>query len=91
MKELLGNKAFTSAQLSAMQGASKTSKTAGSEDFAYISQKVPSVMIALAAGQPDKGYKYPQHHPMVKFDETALSVGSAVYAYSAFKWLAEHK
>lgn len=91
MKELLGDKAFTSAQLSAMQGASKTSKTAGSEDFAYISQKVPSVMIALAAGQPDKGYKYPQHHPMVKFDETALSVGSAVYAYSAFKWLAEHK
>ena len=91
MKELLGNKAFTSAQLSAMQGASKTSKTAGSEDFAYISQRVPSVMIALAAGQPDMGYKYPQHHPMVKFDETALSVGSAVYAYSAFKWLAEHK
>lgn len=91
MKELLGNKAFTSAQLSAMQGASKTSKTAGSEDFAYISQNVPSVMIALAAGQPDMGYKYPQHHPMVKFDETALSVGSAVYAYSALKWLAEHK
>ncbi len=91
MKELLGDKAFTSAQLSAMQGASKTSKTAGSEDFAYISQKVPSVMIALAAGQPDKGYKYPQHHPMVKFDETALSVGSAVYAYSALRWLAEHK
>lgn len=91
MKELLGNKAFTSAQLSAMQGTSKTSKTAGSEDFAYISQKVPSVMIALAAGQPDMGYKYPQHHPMVKFDERVLSVGSAVYAYSALKWLAEHK
>lgn len=91
MKELLGNKAFTSAQLSAMQGASKTSKTAGSEDFAYISQRVPSVMIALAAGQPDMGYKYPQHHPMVKFDERVLSVGSAVYAYSALKWLAEHK
>lgn len=91
MKELLGNKAFTSAQLSAMQGASKTSKTAGSEDFAYISQRVPSVMIALAAGQPDMGYQYPQHHPMVKFDERVLSVGSAVYAYSALKWLAEHK
>ena len=91
MKELLGDKAFTSAQLSAMQGASKTSKTAGSEDFAYISQRVPSVMIALAAGQSEKGYKYPQHHPMVKFDETALSVGSAVYAYSALRWLAEHK
>ncbi|MGM9935833.1 MAG: M20 family metallopeptidase [Candidatus Ornithomonoglobus sp.] len=91
MKELLGGGAFSAAQLSAMQGTSGASKTAGSEDFAYISHKVPSVMLALAAGQPEKGYIYPQHHPKVKFDEDALSVGSAVYAYSAFRWLEDHK
>ncbi|MGN1116315.1 MAG: amidohydrolase, partial [Candidatus Ornithomonoglobus sp.] len=61
------------------------------EDFAYISHKVSSVMLALAAGQPEKGYIYPQHHPKVKFDEAALSVGSAVYAYAAFRWLEDHK
>lgn len=91
-KELLGSgKAFTSGELSRQGGGQKASKTAGSEDFAYVSQKVPSVMIALAAGQPDNGYCYPQHHPMVKFDESALPVGSAIYAYTALRWLEDHK
>ena len=88
-KELLGKQAFTVAELKAMSGGS-SSKSAGSEDFAYVSQEVPSVMLALAAGQPEKGYRYPQHHPMVKFDEDALSAGSAVYAYTALRWLEEH-
>ena len=89
VKELLGpGKAFTVAELSAMGGGS--SKSAGSEDFAYVSQAVPSVMLALAAGQPDKGFCYPQHHPMVKFDEDALAGGSAVYAYVALRYLEEH-
>ena len=61
------------------------------EDFAYVSQEVPSIMLALAAGQPEKGYGYPQHHPMVRFDEDALVNGSAVYAYTAMRWLEEHK
>ena len=91
VKELLGpGKAFSVTELNAMGGGS-SSKTAGSEDFAYVSQQVPSVMLALASGQPDKGYCYPQHHPMVKFDESALPGGSAVYAYTAMRWLEEHK
>ena len=90
--ELLGEgKAFSVAQLNSMGGGQKSSKSAGSEDFAYVSQKVPSVMFALAAGQPDKGYVYPQHHPMVKFDEDALPIGSALYAYTALRWLEEHR
>ena len=83
--------AFTAGQLAAMAGSGKTSKTSGSEDFAYVSHEVPSIMIALAAGQPEKGYSYPQHHPKVKFDEEALSIGSAVYAYTAMRYLEEHK
>lgn len=91
MTELLGNeKALSAAKLNEA-GGGQGSKTAGSEDFAYISQAVPSVMLALAAGQPEKGYCYPQHHPMVKFDESVLACGSAVYAYAALRWLAEHK
>ena len=92
VKELLGEScAFSVAKLHALGGGSSSSKSAGSEDFAYVSQKVPSIMLALAAGQPEKGYKYPQHHPMVKFDEDALDKGSAVYAYTALRWLEEHK
>lgn len=90
--ELIGqDKCFTPAMIQKMAGQKKTLKTAGSEDFAYVSQKVPSVMLALAAGQPEKGYIYPQHHPKVKFDEEALPVGSMVYAYTAMQWLKEHK
>ena len=90
VKELLApGRAFSVAELAAMGGGA-SGKSAGSEDFAYVSQKVPSVMLALAAGQPAKGYCYPQHHPMVTFDEEALADGSAVYAYTAMRWLEEH-
>jgi hippurate hydrolase len=91
VKELMGpEKAFSVAQLNAMSGGKKSSGAAGSEDFAYVSQEVPSIMLALAAGQPEKGFSYPQHHPMVRFDEEALAGGSAVYAYTAMRWLQEH-
>lgn len=90
-KELLGDTmAFTVARLNAMSGGGSASKSAGSEDFAYVSQEVPTVMIALAAGHPSEGYLYPQHHPMVRFDEKALPYGSAIHVYSALRWLEEH-
>lgn len=90
MKELLGEKkAFSVTQLKAMAG-STSSSGAGSEDFAYISQEIPSIMLALAAGQPELGYPYPQHHPKVKFDESVLPIGSAVYTYAALRWLEEN-
>lgn len=92
VEELLGkNMAFSTADFINLSEKTKSSKSAGSEDFAYISHEVPSIMLALAAGQPQKGYKYPQHHPMVKFDETALAYGSAIYTYTAMRWLMEHK
>lgn len=92
VKELLGpSKAFTAGALNAMAGEGKASKSAGSEDFAYISQEVPAIMLAFAAGKPDDGYCYPQHHPKAKFDESVLPSGSAVYAYTAMRWLEEHK
>lgn len=92
MTELLGQgHAFSVAELQAMSGGGSSSKSAGSEDFAYVSQEVPSIMLALAAGQPQKGHCYPQHHPQVTFDEDALDKGCAVYAYAAMRWLEEHK
>ena len=91
LNELLGPSRTLAAQLNAMSGGGKASKSTGSEDFAYVSQKVPSIMFALAAGTPQDGYCYPQHHPKVKFDEAILSEGSAVYAYTAMRWLEEHK
>lgn len=89
-KELLGTeRAFSTARLKAMSPNAASSKTVGSEDFAYVSHEVPSIMLALAAGEPKNGYCYPQHHPMVKFDESVLVPGSCVYAYTAMRWLEE--
>ena len=98
-KDLLGPQmAFSKGDLEAMASAQtgtsangrKAAKATGSEDFAYFSQEVPSIMLALAGGKASDGYIYPQHHPKVLFDETALSYGASVYAWSAMKWLAEH-
>jgi hippurate hydrolase len=61
----------------------------GSDDFAYISREVPSITIALAAGEPEKGFSHPQHHPKVMFDEECLPVGAAIYAHIAAEWLKE--
>ena len=47
-------------------------------------------MLALAAGQPEKGYVHPLHHPKVTFDPAALAPGTAVYAYTALRWLEDH-
>ena len=81
--------AFTAGKLTA--GATGNApKENGSEDFAYISHEIPTIMIALAAGHPEEGYRYPLHHPKVKFDEDALPIGAAIYAYTALRWLAEH-
>lgn len=86
LKDLLGaNRAFTTAELS----GGKPARGGGSEDFAYVSHEVPSLMLALAAGEPSKGYVYPQHHPKVKFDESILSTGAAVFVDCALQYLRE--
>ena len=80
---------YTAGQLRAMSKVAD-SKSGGSEDFAYISREIPTIMLALAAGQNDNGYRYPLHHPKVTFDEDVLPVGAAIYAYTALRWLEEH-
>ena len=63
------------------------SKVQGSEDFAYISQAVPSVSVAIAAESIKDGFTLPLHNPKVTFDERALEVGCKVFAYNAIKLL----
>ena len=84
MKELLGDGAMSMAAL----GGPKVG--GGSEDFAFVSCKVPTVGMFLSAGSPEEGYVYSQHHPKVTFDDSILYRGSAAYAYFAARWLEEH-
>lgn len=63
----------------------------GSEDFAFVSVKVPTVGLFLGAGNANEGFLYPQHHPKARFDDSVLYIGAASYAYFAYRWLAEHR
>lgn len=63
----------------------------GSEDFAHVAEKVPSVPLFLSAGSTQDGYTRPAHHPEVRFSESVLPIGTAAHTYAAIRWLQEHK
>ncbi|MBE5811019.1 MAG: amidohydrolase [Clostridiales bacterium] len=83
LRELLGEQCV----LLSHELGGDAKKSSGSEDFANISHAVPSLMVALAAGEPDKGYVFPAHHPKTRFDEAVLPIGAAVYAAMAIRAL----
>lgn len=62
----------------------------GSEDFAFVSDLVPSTLLGLGASVEPKS-PYGQHHPKVQFNENCLPVGAAAEAQVAIQWLKEHK
>ncbi|MCF0121027.1 MAG: amidohydrolase, partial [Oscillospiraceae bacterium] len=47
------------------------------EDFAIISEEVPSIMLGLSLGSPSEGYCYGGHQPKVIFNDTAFWRGTA--------------
>ena len=79
MQELIGQGAMQMAQ-----------GGGGSEDFAFISHKVPTVGLFMAAGNPNEGYEYNIHNPKLKLDDSILWTGSAAHAYVAMRWLEEN-
>ena len=90
MPPRISEQALSPSDLQALSPPAKAIKATGSEDFAYLSHKIPSVMIALAAGNSENGFLYPLHHPKVTFDENVLAYGAGIYAYTAMRWLEEH-
>jgi hippurate hydrolase len=69
----------------------QTKKISASEDFGYLSNEIPTLMLNLSAEEEQDGQGYPQHHPKVRFDENVLVTGAALYANTAIEWLKEHK
>ncbi|MDE6384678.1 MAG: amidohydrolase [Eubacterium sp.] len=61
----------------------------GSEDFASYTYEIPCSYLVIGAGtaQENELYGKPMHNSGVVFNEDILPIGSAVYAYSAIKWL----
>lgn len=81
-KELLGAE-----NVKGFDAVYPSGRMTGSEDFGYVSEKVPALMMALGGGSPEEGFPYPQHHPKVNFCEDVFYIGAAVYANTAIEWL----
>lgn len=62
----------------------------GSEDFAFISHKIPTISMYMASGNSAEGYHYNIHNPKLTLDDSILWKGSATHAYVAMRWLEEH-
>lgn len=60
---------------------------AGTEDFSYVTEKVPSMYIWLGGGVENNPSL---HNPNVIFDEDAMPIGSSVLANCAIKWLGKN-
>lgn len=62
-------------------------KAMASDDFGFISERVPSGYYLLGAAINDFTKLYNQHDPRVMFNEDALPIGSALYATVALNAL----
>ena len=60
-------------------------KGGGSEDFAYVSRRIPSLMLCISAESKKEGYTEPLHSPMVRFSEEAIPYGAMAYVLCAFE------
>ena len=62
-----------------------------SDDFALITERIPSAYMYLSAGYQDERGAYSSHNPKVQFNEDVLPVGAACLAHCAKQWLKHHK
>ena len=58
-----------------------------SEDFALVTEQIPSVFMYLSAGFLDERGAVPAHNPKVQFNEDVLPIGAACLAQCATEWL----
>lgn len=60
---------------------------AGTEDFGYVTDKVPGMFVTLGVGGKEHA---PMHNPNMVVDEEMLPVGAAIHAKVAIEWLSAH-
>lgn len=61
-------------------------KPCGTEDFAIVSEKVPTAYLRLGAGGIDEGYERSSHDPKMILNEDVLPIGAAIYSNACEKF-----
>lgn len=90
----INNAALTQELMPVLQQVAEAGKVnlappmTGTEDFGYVSERIPSVFLILGAGSPDA---YPHHNPRMTLDESVFYQGTALYAGCAIHWLKNRK
>ena len=51
----------------------------GGEDFSAFSDIVPATYVHIGAGNEEKGYDYPHHHPKFAIDEESFLIGVKMF------------
>lgn len=75
------------AEMVGEENIQKMPPMAGTEDFSYVAEEVPSTFLILGAGGPDQ---YPHHNPRMVLDESVFYKGAAIHANCAMEWLNKH-
>jgi len=65
--------------------------TMGSEDFAFMMERVPGCFVFVGSANAELGLNYNHHHPKFDVDEQALSQAAALMAQSAIEILNSNK
>ncbi|MDD6299023.1 M20 metallopeptidase family protein [Hornefia butyriciproducens] len=65
----------------------KTAPMSGTEDFGYVTERVPGMAVWLGAGTESSA---PLHNPDMQLDEDCLPIGAAIYVNAAWGWLRNH-
>jgi len=63
--------------------------TMGSEDFAFVLEKVPGCFFFVGSANPEKGLDAAHHHPKFDIDETALVSGAALLTASIIELMSK--
>ena len=63
----------------------------GSEDFAYVSQEIPTVLLGLASNDGRESEAYPVHHPKMMVNEEIIPYGVAAHVSMAINWLKDNQ
>ncbi len=61
-----------------------------SDDYARVTELVPSVFLIVGARPDDGSTVYPNHNSNVVFNEDCLPLGAAMFAQCAFEWLKDN-
>jgi len=61
--------------------------TAGSDDMACFLEAVPGCYFVVGANNPEKGAKYPHHHPRFNIDEDSMPIAVEVLSRAAMDFL----